>query len=142
MYYLIYTSLAKAPWGAESLQDLLERSRAKNARLNVTGMLLYQKGTFLQILEGPRAAVLELYNTIKRDPRHSDVFTIDRGEVRARSFPEWSMGFADMDQFEGQPGFEEFVDVNLASKVFRDDALRAKDLLMSFHEKMKDRDGA
>jgi FAD-dependent sensor of blue light len=96
-YSLAYESQASVPLTAPDLLDLLRHSRANNARLGVTGILLYRHGTFLQVLEGPRAQVDELYATIARDPRHHDVSTVLAEDRRGRRFPDWTMGFADVD---------------------------------------------
>jgi hypothetical protein len=96
-YSLAYESQASVPLTEPDLLDLLGRSRAKNARLGVTGILLYRRGTFLQVLEGPRAEVDELYATIARDSRHDEVSTVLVEDRRERRFPDWTMGFADVD---------------------------------------------
>jgi hypothetical protein len=44
----------------------LEQSRENNLRLDVTGMLLYKGGNFMQMLEGEKDAVLGLYEAKKR----------------------------------------------------------------------------
>jgi hypothetical protein len=120
-YSLAYESQASVPLTAPDLLDLLGQSRENNAQSGVTGILLYRHGTFLQVLEGPHAAVDALYATIARDPRHRDVSTVlveDRVEElyatiardsrhhavstvlaedrSARRFPDWTMGFADV----------------------------------------------
>ena len=97
LYSLAYESQASIPFTESDLLDLLARSRANNSRLEVTGILLYRQGTFLQVLEGPRAAVDELYATIARDERHHEVSTVLVEDRRARRFPDWTMGFADVD---------------------------------------------
>lgn len=97
LYSLAYESQASVPFPEPDLLDLLARSRAKNARLGVTGILLYRQGTFLQVLEGDRSQVEELYATITADPRHHAVDTVLVEERRERRFPDWTMGFADVD---------------------------------------------
>ena len=96
-YSLAYESQASTPLTAPDLLDLLEHSRANNARTGVTGILLYRHGTFLQVLEGPHAEVDALYATIARDPRHREVSTLLAEDRSERRFPDWTMGFADVD---------------------------------------------
>ncbi len=106
MYTLAYESQASAPFSAPDLLDLLRRSRVKNADLGVSGILLYRHGTFLQLLEGPRARVDELYAVIAADPRHQEVSTVLVEDRPGRRFPDWSMGFADVDgDFTDVDGF-------------------------------------
>ncbi len=96
-YSLAYESQASVPLTTPDLLDLLGRSRTKNARLGITGILLYRRGRFLQVLEGPRAQVDELYATIAADSRHQEVSTVLVEDRRERRFPDWTMGFADVD---------------------------------------------
>jgi hypothetical protein len=95
-YSLAYESQASVPLTAPDLLDLLAHSRANNAAAGVTGILLYRHGTFLQVLEGPRAKVDDLYATIARDSRHHEVSTVLVEERAERRFPDWTMGFADV----------------------------------------------
>lgn len=97
LYSLAYESQASVPFTEPDLLDLLARSRAKNAGLEITGILLYRQGTFLQVLEGDRDRVDELYATISADARHHAVDTVLVEDRAVRRFPEWTMGFADVD---------------------------------------------
>ena len=62
-FQLIYTSEATDitwPWPEarnETLENILEKSRAKNPINGITGALVYVEGTFLQILEGNKSIV-------------------------------------------------------------------------------------
>ena len=93
---VIYTSAATQYFDPNTLLALLEKARAKNASLGVTGMLLFENGSFFQILEGPEAAVDSLYKTIAQDNRHEKVVTIIREPIAKRAFAEWTMGLADV----------------------------------------------
>ena len=97
LYSLAYESQASVPFTEPDLLDLLGHSRANNAERGVTGILLYRRGTFLQVLEGPREEVEALYARIADDPRHHAVDTVLAEERRERRFPDWTMGFADVD---------------------------------------------
>lgn len=92
MHKLLYVSSTKRDMPEHELLVILEKARANNAALNVTGLLLYIDGGFLQVLEGERDALHHLYETIERDPRHWDTkLLID--EESPRNFGRWSMGF-------------------------------------------------
>ena len=52
MLQMIYTSAATKPISPKELQELLVISRRNNIRDGITGMLLFEDGTFLQVLEG------------------------------------------------------------------------------------------
>ena len=91
---VIYTSAATQYFDPNTLLALLEKARAKNASLGVTGMLLFENGSFFQILEGPEAAVDSIYKTIAQDDRHERVVTIIREPIAKRAFAEWTMGLS------------------------------------------------
>ena len=108
MYSLAYVSEASADLAAPDLLDLLQRSREKNTALGVSGILLYRYGTFLQLLEGSQDSVDALYATIAVDPRHREVSTVMVEDRPERRFPDWTMGFGDVDgDFSDVPGFND-----------------------------------
>ena len=108
VYSLAYVSEASAPLPAPDLLELLRGSREKNAALGVSGILLYRYGTFLQLLEGSREQVDALYATIARDPRHREVSTVLVEDRPERRFPDWTMGFGDVDgDFSDVEGFND-----------------------------------
>ena len=97
IYRLVYTSRNLIP-GTEDEQaavvaQILETSQRNNGKVGVTGALLFNSGTFAQVLEGPRTAVEATFERIQRDPRHSDVSVLQCEAVDDRGFPTWSMAF-------------------------------------------------
>lgn len=93
MLQLIYASDAANPFSEIQLSLLLLGARTNNTRLGVTGMLLYQDGSFLQVLEGDEPILEALFQKIDRDERHVRIKTLLRREVEARQFGDWAMGF-------------------------------------------------
>lgn len=93
MYHLVYTSVASEPFSDAALMSLLVQSRKSNLRLGITGFLVYQPDAFMQVLEGEKAAVIELFGAICSDTRHHHVVTLVANPVLARLFSDWSMGF-------------------------------------------------
>lgn len=87
------------------MNPLLIQSRKRNAINGVTGMLVYAEGTFnnhkegrfLQILEGPKREVQNIYNAIKIDSRHEQVITLKEGPIDDRNFSSWKMGYKSFD---------------------------------------------
>ena len=100
LIHLIYCSAAARSFGREELAALLGRARANNARLGITGMLLHIEGSFFQVLEGAPDAVDGLFDAIRRDARHRQLTVIIREPVAARTFGEWTMGYADITPVE------------------------------------------
>jgi Sensors of blue-light using FAD len=97
---LIYCSRPRLIDGGQ--KDALASIVATATRLNringITGCLGYSQSWFLQVIEGPDAAVTETFSRIERDSRHSDVRKLLIREIRNRSFPEWSMASAPLDE--------------------------------------------
>ena len=93
---LLYASRPAAPLTTAVVDAILAQSRAHNARLGITGILCYDRETFLQVLEGGRDEVCELYNTIVRDDRHSQVRILSFEEIAERRFGNWTMGHVDV----------------------------------------------
>lgn len=94
MLSVVYSSIAVRPFDDEALRELLATSRAANERVDVTGVLFFKNGYFLQLLEGPDAAVLDKMATIRADPRHDKVTTLLKEPIVERQFPEWTMAYA------------------------------------------------
>ena len=76
----------------ETIESILTKSRSHNPSSGITGILCYGGGIFLQAIEGGRAAVSELYNTIQKDPRHHHVELLHFEEISERRFSGWTMG--------------------------------------------------
>ncbi|MBA2590683.1 MAG: BLUF domain-containing protein [Alphaproteobacteria bacterium] len=92
MRQLLYASNTHRDVSDAVLEDILAASRRNNAACDVTGVLIYSKGGFMQVLEGEGAAVSQTYARIGADKRHWNAMVLlDRDAPRA--FGAWSMGF-------------------------------------------------
>jgi hypothetical protein len=92
----LYASRARAPRDAAVLSSILAQSRRNNAATGVTGLLCVAGDLFIQVLEGGRDEVSELYNRIVRDERHAGVRLLLYQEIAHRRFAQWSMGAVDV----------------------------------------------
>jgi len=90
---LIYYSSARATRQRSDLREILDSAVRNNERLDITGVLLHHQGNFVQVLEGPVAALDATMSKILADPRHHDVMIVYRKAVDHRAFPSWHMGF-------------------------------------------------
>ena len=88
---LTYKSVATATPRVSDLDLLAGQARARNRSLDVTGMLLFEDGCFLQTLEGPPKAVAELWSSIARDARHSHIEVLSEHMAAARLFSDWDL---------------------------------------------------
>ncbi|WP_104105218.1 BLUF domain-containing protein [Nocardioides sp. 616] len=111
MISLTYISTATSSYGESELTDLLLTTREKNQATNLTGVLLYADGHFIQTLEGPEDAVEETYGRIQRDRRHRNLDVALRDGIEERTFPDWSMGFKSIspEQAAELPGFNDYL---------------------------------
>ncbi|MEY3500933.1 MAG: hypothetical protein RL308_2602 [Bacteroidota bacterium] len=94
MHRIIYLSSSVKFLTPKEINFLLLQSRKNNQETLITGILLYIDGDFLQVLEGPKEALLNLFETIKADHRHKCIITVFDGQIKSKYFPEWIMGFA------------------------------------------------
>lgn len=98
VYRILYCSRNSIQGPIEEQQgevhNILAKSRENNAKVGITGALLFNSGCFAQVLEGPVQQVEQTFERIQRDMRHGDVSVLETGFVAAREFPEWSMAFA------------------------------------------------
>ena len=97
---LIYTSRAAIRMTRRQVQDLAVRARDKNRRLDVTGILLFGGGRFLQILEGDEPTISGLYDQIRADPRHTDCTLLTLGPASTRLFSGWRMALINLDMLD------------------------------------------
>jgi hypothetical protein len=94
LFRLVYASRAVLPVLARfdtTVADILKASERNNPRMDVTGVLLADRGWFIQALEGPRRNVSMVFATIGRDLRHAQLELLDAGPATRRRFGQWSM---------------------------------------------------
>lgn len=128
-YQLCYASTATREMPRQALFDLLTEARRYNTKAGITGLLLYQNGQFLQVLEGEADPVRALFKRICNDKRHTRIALLFEELVSERQYPDWSMGFQALDGSE----WLEFPDADGHAKDLREvveDFGRAKDFLM------------
>lgn len=103
VFTLVYLSTMVRPMTETDLGDLLAECRRQNLVLEVTGLLIYHQGQVMQLLEGEQHVVRDLYARIGDDSRHHGLFVIWTGLAEHRRFPDWSMGFEDLDDHAAGP---------------------------------------
>ena len=93
MFQLNYRSEATPDLDREELQNILTVAKEKNAQRDISGCLIFHKNCFVQILEGKKEDVLQLYEKIKEDDRHNNITLLWENEVENRYFPDWNMAY-------------------------------------------------
>ena len=116
MIRIVYVSFATKPFEEKDLLQLLSKCRSNNTEMNISGQLIYNDGTFFQVLEGPQASVDATFERIKKDTRHHNVTLIERVTIDKKQFPEWSMGFKSLSQDEMKQieGFNYYLENDLS----------------------------
>ena len=74
-----------------TLNDISETAVERNQIDNVTGILCYGNGYFLQCVEGSEQALTNLKNRLLVDDRHKELKILDFSEITERRFASWSL---------------------------------------------------
>jgi hypothetical protein len=90
---LIYVSTATNELNDKEIRQILDSSIRHNTPQEVTGLLLYSHGSFMQVLEGEETAVDETMSRIKKDPLHHSILVMTRSPITVREFGTWAMAF-------------------------------------------------
>jgi methanogenic corrinoid protein MtbC1 len=95
---LVYRSRAVHPLSSLELYRLALAAQSRNRAESITGLVLYDKDSFFQWLEGPAEALERIMGSIRNDARHTDIEVLASQSVNARVFADWSMKLAATDE--------------------------------------------
>ncbi len=96
---LLYASRSQGPIADDTVSRILAQSRKNNPEFGVTGVLCVCQGdVFMQVLEGGRNEVNQLYERVVKDERHTDVTLLHYSEVDERRFSGWRMGRVELNK--------------------------------------------
>ncbi|MEX1252690.1 MAG: BLUF domain-containing protein [Hyphomonas sp.] len=87
----LYASRPLEPLSGAFVDNILEQSRKNNPALGITGLLCVSQDLFIQVIEGGRDEVCDLFNAIVRDDRHQQVRVLIYEEISERQFGNWTM---------------------------------------------------
>jgi hypothetical protein len=73
------------------LKDIVALAQKENKKHNITGVLFFVDGSFLQVIEGEEADLRVLMANIEKDSRHKNLKYLIDTEVEARGFADWNM---------------------------------------------------
>lgn len=88
MLRIIYTSRIRGSFSKVDLQRLANTAYVNNKAAGITGVLLHSKSHFLQCIEGPNQAVIDVFSKIVCDERHFDVVLLERMGIKSRMFSD------------------------------------------------------
>lgn len=131
---LAYASRATQAMNETALSEILAVARHKNDANQVTGMLVYCEGDFLQVIEGEDRVIEALYDRIADDPRHQNCRIWSDKSVTERLFANWNMGFKATSKatLASIPGYIDFFDPALDVAALNQPIETEQFMLMAF----------
>ena len=93
LYYIVCVSIADGIFSEENLSDLIKNYRRHCESHDLTGMLVYDEGAFIQIAEGIQHNVNDFYDKIYDDAVHEEMLKIAEGPLDERNFVVWDAGY-------------------------------------------------
>lgn len=88
---LIYRSRVARRVRFADAEAIAAAAAENNAKLSISGLLLYTPAYFVQVLEGGRAAVELTFARIAKDDRHEEIEALAKREIEERQFGRWAM---------------------------------------------------
>lgn len=104
IYYSTAIPCLDAAEEQSRLDAIMDACARNNPKLGLTGALVYERGRFLQVLEGPRSTVTTLLARLHSDPRHTDMVLAEMAEIDTRAYADWSMSFINADTAPSEIG--------------------------------------
>lgn len=95
---LVYVSVRNSNCTDAEILKILAACQKNNASIDITGVLLYSKTSFIQYLEGEYKQIISLYDKIKTDNRHKNAVLVSSSPIKERIFPGWQMGSKEFTQ--------------------------------------------
>ena len=110
--------------------DIITTSKANNPKRGITGILLYHKGNFVQVLEGEEAALRGLMQIIEKDERHKDLRYLVDENITERGFDQWNMDFFNLSDKDNLD-YEQMEEI---SRLYKKQPLIRSDQLVKMYE--------
>jgi len=110
---LLYVSQPVGPVTTAVTSSLLSLSSRHNKLANISGVLCQGTGLYMQVLEGERAKVNQLFGKIMADKRHEHVELLSMEDITERQFGQWSMALVHLSKDDpmvkmGHPEFDPY----------------------------------
>ena len=136
LIHIVYVSFAFKDYSEKELEELLSGIRKKNALQGVTGLLLYNDQNFIQVIEGQRETIQNLFQIIEKDARHNNVVKLIEESIEQRAFPNWTMGFRRIGKKQSSRirGFSNFLNTENPEKIIKRSTPQVMYLLDSFRK--------
>ncbi len=134
MHLIVYTSesTGDASHISNTLTDINNIARQRNPELGITGVLFYQSGRFLQVIEGKQNHLETLMGSIEQDSRHENIERLIDEPTQQRGFSQWNMDTFNLSHKEAIDPQE----LRNISEAFRQTVQNRSDLLTRFYKAM------
>lgn len=100
LWQICYLSESTRYIDQAEIENLLAKARKFNQANQISGMLLYTSGHFLQVLEGSLNTLDLLYEKICLDERHHEILKILEAPIERRYFEDWDMAYHGIEEFD------------------------------------------
>ena len=90
---LCYVSSAKNSLTDLDIEHLFRVNKRNNTELGISGILVYNYGNFLQILEGDKQKINVLFQKISQDSRHNNIIKLIDTSTDEHIFDGYNSGF-------------------------------------------------
>jgi len=91
---LCYVSSSTPNLKSEDLEQLFSRTKRNNLKSNISGILIFNSGNFLQIMEGEQKNISKLYKKISKDKKHTNLIKLIEMPLSERLFADYETGFS------------------------------------------------
>jgi len=101
LHVVCYISNSIYLWSPKELDRFFKYVQQENDRKNISGILLYNDGTFVQVLEGEANEINALFTSIMRDRRHNHLTIMMDRSIEERIFGGYetrSISFGDVQE--------------------------------------------
>lgn len=130
VYSSIYTGVLSQI--DEVLAEVRHTAKHFNAQSEITGLLFYHNGFFLQVLEGDKGKLETLMEKLTKDPRHQAINRIIDEPVLQRGFANWNMDSLNLSAHEGLDPIE----LENIAKAYHSSLMPRSDVLVRFYKAM------
>lgn len=132
MHLIVYMSeyLGNANSIFSDVGDIITTSKAQNPKHGITGILLYHKGKFVQVIEGEEEELRSLMNNIEKDERHTNLRYLIDENISERGFEQWNMEFFNLSD-KLSLNYDEMAEI---SSLYRKQPLMKSNQLVEMYE--------
>ena len=87
-YAICYLSTEIKNLDQSEVVQILYDTETRNNNFGVNGLLVYSEGNFFEVIEGEKEKIIELYNLILKDSRHTNIILLFQKDVNKSLFKD------------------------------------------------------